>query len=284
MADPLHCLKISNRKRPAFRLLKFASILSGYIFIFTLTVKAGNFSFTNSLALAVQAEKRGDLPAALLLCATAETLASNNAANLCALSHTYCDLTYLTNSVAIQKILLKQALACALQAVKADPRNAVAHVSVAVCYAKSCALSDIKTELAYSRLFKIEAEKTIALDPKQDVAYYLLGRWNYGLANVGLLSRTFAKVVYGGLPEASNEEAIRNFKKACELAPNRILNYAGLAQAYAATGQKSLELETLRKCCALKAAAPEDLEAQEEAQKELETNMPRGRRFQPSTL
>jgi tetratricopeptide (TPR) repeat protein len=215
------------------------------------------------------AEKHGDIPAATEIYSEAESFAISNAANLCVLSWRFCDLMRLTNSESAKINLLKRALNCAQQAVNADPSNATAHASLAVCYAKNCAFADIKGELVYSRLFKLEAEKTIALDPKQDIAYYLLGRWNYGIANVGLVSRTFVKVVYGGLPKASNEDAITNFQKAIELAPERIIHHAGLAMAYEAIGDKKSEITELKKCRTLKPTDAEDKDAQREAEKKL---------------
>jgi Tfp pilus assembly protein PilF len=175
----------------------------------------------------------------------------------------------LTNSTAVQKDWVARALACSQKAVEDDPQNAVAHASLAVCYAKSCAFADVKTELADSHLFKLEAEKAIALDPKQDVAYYLLGRWNYGIASAGFFARSYVKIIYGGLPWASFQDAVANFKKAVELAPNRILNHAGLAMAYEATGNTKLEIAELEKCCALKPLGPEDLDARRDAQNKL---------------
>jgi tetratricopeptide (TPR) repeat protein len=232
-------------------------------------VLADNPSFTNSLAQANLAEKQGDLQGALKIYDTLQTMETTNAPNMCVLARCYCDLTYMTNSTAAQKDLVAQALACAQQAVEDDPSNSTAHASVAVCYAKSCSYADIKTELDYSRLFKQEAEAAIALDPKQDVAYYLLGRWNYALASVGFLSRAYVKVVYGGLPQASYADAVSNFQKACELAPGRILNHAGLAMAFDALGEKKLEIAELQKCCALKPLRPEDVDAQKDAEKKL---------------
>jgi tetratricopeptide (TPR) repeat protein len=241
----------------------------GCLLFFAGNMLAEDYSFSNSLAQAAVAEKRGDLPTAIKLFAEAEQHESTNAASLCVLARRYCDLTYATNSTAAHKELVGRALACALQAVKVDSNNATAHACVAVCYAKSCADADIKTRLAYSRLFKLEAEKTIALDPTQDVAYYLLGRWHYGVANMGLVSWAFVKVVYGGMPKASNAEAIANFKKAIALAPNRIMHHAGLAMVYDATGETKLEIAELQKCRVLKPTGPEDEDAQRDAEKKL---------------
>jgi len=252
------------------------AILKNVKYFFTLflllssrTLWAADLSFTNALAQADVAEKRGDISDALKLYNDAQQAGANNAVDLCVLARRYCDLTYLTNSTAAQKDWVADALACSQQAVNADPQNAVAHASLAVCYAKSCLFADVKTELADSRLFKLEAEKAIALDPKQDVAYYLLGRWNYGIASAGFFSRAYVKVVYGGLPKASYQDAVINFKKAVELAPDRILNHAGLALAYEATGEKKLEIAELEKCCALKPLGPEDIEARRDAQNKL---------------
>jgi tetratricopeptide (TPR) repeat protein len=230
---------------------------------------AEDYAFSNSLAQAALAEQRADIPAALKLLEQAEHLESNNVMHLCVLARRYCDLTWLSNSIMVQKELVARALACSLQAVKADSNNATAHACVAVCYAKGCTFADLKTELTYSRLFKLEAERTLALDPRQDIAYYLLGRWNYEIANVGLLSRAFVKVVYGGLPKASNADAIANFQKAIQLAPDRILHHAGLAMAYEAAGDRQLAIVELKKCRAMKPAGLEDQEAQREAVKKL---------------
>lgn len=233
-------------------------------------VRSESISFSNYLAQATLEERHGDISAALKIYGDAEKTESKNAENLCALARRCCNLTYLTNDEATQKDLVRRALDCSLKAVRADSNNATAHASVAVCYARSCAFADIKTQLAYSKLFKTEAERAIALDPNQDIAYYLLGRWNYEIARVGLFSRAFVRVVYGGLPKASYTEAIANFKKAIELAPGRILYHDGLAMAYEATGQKKPELEELKRCGSLTPSGPEDADAQRNAEKKLE--------------
>jgi tetratricopeptide (TPR) repeat protein len=230
---------------------------------------AGDSSFTNALAQSAMAAQHDGMTAALPILVQAEKAESTNSPNLCALARRYCDLMYLTPSTTLQRELADRALECSLQAVRADSNNPTAHACLAVCYAKNCPFSDTKTKLTYSRLFKIEAEKTIALDPTQDIAYYLLGRWNYSIANIGLVSRAFVKVVYGGLPKASNEEAVEDFKKAIQLAPGRIIHHQGLAMAYEALGRGQLEVMELKKCRALKPAGLEDQDAQREAEKTL---------------
>lgn len=245
-------------------LVFFVALIAG-------NARAGDGGFTNSIKQAEIAAKRGDVARAAAIYDAARPLQTNNAAHMCVLAHRYCDLTFLTQSIAVQKWLMARALDCSRRAVVLAAGNATAHSSVAVCYAKNCALAgtDIKSELSYSRLFKQEAERAIALDPNQDVAWYLLGRWNYGIANVGFFSRAYVKVIYGGLPDASFKDAVANFQKACALAPNRVLYHAGLAMAYGALGEKKLRLAELKTCCALKPSNLEDLAAQQDAARQL---------------
>jgi tetratricopeptide (TPR) repeat protein len=261
--------KAMNQAGPCRHRLKKCCLLLICVAGFVLGARAEDVSFTNLLAQGELFMSSNDVPAAMKFYDQAGLLAAGNAVDLCGLSRRYCDLMYLTSSTAVQKELAARALACALLAVKAVPTNATAHATLAVCYAKNCGFADLKTELEYSRRFKLEAEQTLALDPKQDIAYYLLGRWNYGVANVGLLSWAYVKVVYGGLPQASNEEAIADFKKAIALAPDRIIHHAGLAMVYAATGERKLELVELEKCRALKPSDREDADAQSEAEMRL---------------
>lgn len=226
-------------------------------------------SFTNLLEQAAQAGRSGNLASALKLYDSAENKEVTNSANLCTLAHRYCDLMFLTNSVTVKKDLAARALTCSQQAVRADPNNATAHACLAVCYGKLSEFADIKSKLNYSKLLKLEAERAIALDPNQDIGYYLLGRWNYGVANIGFFSRTFVRLVYGEIPAATNDKAITEFKKAIHIAPNRIIHHAGLAMVYGTIGERTLQITELRKCCHLKPTGLEDEEAQHDAIKEL---------------
>ncbi|MGH8022692.1 MAG: hypothetical protein ACRED1_03865, partial [Limisphaerales bacterium] len=108
--------------------------------------------FTNSLIRAERAANHGNVARAAAIYNSIFPMETNNASNLCVLARRYCDLTCLASSISDQKDLVGRALHCARLAEALDPTNATAHASVAVCYAKSCAWVDVKTELAYSRL------------------------------------------------------------------------------------------------------------------------------------
>jgi len=245
----------------------YALVLPALLWLWPFAIRADDF--TNDLNQAAAAMKTGNTRHALDIYQKAHTAAAGNATELCILSRRYSDLMHQTQFIAAQKDLLARALACAQDAVKAEPKNAIAHTSLAVCYAKECQFADTKTSLIDSRLFKSEAEVAIHFDPKQDVAWYLLGRWNYALANVGFLSRTYVHVVYGRLPAASNADAIANYKSAIAIAPQHILYHESLAEAYKTIGDKKSALAEWQKCLALFPLDPDDLQAKQQAAKAL---------------
>jgi tetratricopeptide (TPR) repeat protein len=249
-----------NRKTGAF-------ILTGLLCLLALAASADDF--TNFLNQADAAVKSGNTRYALDIYQKAHAAAAGNGPELCVLCRRYSDLMHQTQFIAAQKDLLARALTCAQDAVRAEPKNPTAHVSLAVCYAKECLFADTKTSLIDSRIFKSEAEVAIHFDPKQDVAWYLLGRWNYAIANVGFFSRTYVHVVYGRLPAASNADAIAAYKTAIALAPQHILYHESLAEAYKTIGDKKSALAEWQKCLALPPLSPDDLQAKQQAAKAL---------------
>ena len=220
------------------------------------------YSFTNCLRQADAAVRRGDLPGALQIYAQTQKAEATNAPHLCALTKCYCDLMHACTNGAPPPELAQGALTAALQAIQADPLSVTGHLCVAICYAKNFPFVDVRTKVAYSRGIKLAAEKALALDPRQDIAYYLLGRWHTGVANLGFFARELVKVVYGGLPRASNADAIACFQKAIALAPNRIIHHAGLFRAYAAAGDPARARQELETCRRLKPLDQDDVDAQ----------------------
>jgi Tfp pilus assembly protein PilF len=65
--------------------------------------------------------------------------------------------------------------------------------------------------------------------------------------------------------------AIQNFKKAIELAPNRIIHHLQLAHVYKITGQKKPMLDELKACATFAPYDMDDTDAQQIAAKVLET-------------
>jgi hypothetical protein len=72
-----------------------------------------------------------------------------------------------------------------------------------------------KAKIEMSREVKAEAERALALNPKDDRAMHVLGRWNREIARLNVFEKTAAKVAFGGVPEgASMNDAVTWLEKA----------------------------------------------------------------------
>lgn len=259
----------ADRKFPAARITRCAGLLIFCLWLSAATGHASALSFTNLIAQGELAEKNTNVAAALKFYIAADHITSTNCADLCLLARRYCDLMYLASSPETQKTLAERALDCSLRAVKADAKNATAHLCVAVTYAKNFPYANNETMVNWSKAIKSECEIALALDPKQDIGYYLLGRWHMGVANMNFILKGLVKLIYGGLPKASNAEAIKFFKQAIELKPGRIIHHFELAKAYELTGEKKLAQAELETCGTLKPVDRDDEDAKRDAARRL---------------
>jgi tetratricopeptide (TPR) repeat protein len=187
----------------------------------------------------------------------ADQLDPHNPGIILRLSKLYSDLVENTKGAAAEQ-MARRALQYAEQAVKLDPQNAKAHLSVAVCYGKLTNFVANRQKLDYSKIVREEVGKSLALDPADSYGWHVLGRWHVGVANVGPVLRAVAKVAYGGLPPASNEEAAKSFEKAIELAPERIIHHAELARVYRMMGRHELAQKEWRTILTHPGSTPED--------------------------
>ena len=89
---------------------------------------------------------------------------------------------------------VRTALAYAERAVKLAPGNCDPHLSVAICLGKLTPLVGNKEGIEASHKIKAEAETAAKLNPKNDFAWHLLGRWNQELAQIGGMTRALASL------------------------------------------------------------------------------------------
>jgi len=228
-----------------------------------------------ALVLQGDAEDRQHHPGtALAALQQAEAIEPRNAGVLVRISKQYSDLGSATKSPETARPLLQKALDYSLRAVELDPKSAKAHLSLAICYGKLTGHVSNKTKLEYSRFIRAETQKSLELDPTDDFAWHVMGRWHFGVANIGTVQRALAKVIYGDLPDATNEEAARCLKKATELAPQRIIHHAELAKVYTAMGKSDLAAQSWQNVVGLKAVDSEDANYQREAKLALARQRP----------
>lgn len=186
---------------------------------------------------ALAAEARLDSQRALELFLQVQPERPQDAVVAQKIAQQYSDLIVDLTDVEEKKRYARLALEWSERAVQLDPRNAVAVLSLAVSHGKLATYSDTRTKVKYSRLVKEEAERALALDPNYAWAHHVLGRWHREVANLGATARFFVKLFYGGLPNASAQEAVVHLERAVALEPNDLNHVLELAFAYAAAGQ-----------------------------------------------
>ncbi|MEN3942085.1 hypothetical protein WJU23_12380 [Prosthecobacter sp. SYSU 5D2] len=145
----------------------------------------------------------------------------------------------------------KMALSYAEKAVKAAPATSDPHLSIAIVYGKMTPLLGNKEKIEVSRKIKEAAEKAVKLNPRDDYAWHLLGRWHQALAGMGSLTRGIARLVYGELPAASNEEAVKCFEKALSLNPRRLIHHIELGRTFAQMGRTEEARQAINKGLAM---------------------------------
>jgi predicted Zn-dependent protease len=157
----------------------------------------------------------------------------------------------------------------ALQAKKLAPNDPQTRITVAIAAGRLAYYSEPRRRLELSSVVKSESAESVRLDPRFALGWHVLGRWNYEIANLNSVLRVVAEAVYGKLPPATNEEAIRHMATAVELEPGNSLFHAELGRAYLAAGRKDEAKRELQKSLTLPRRSRDDAGAQDRAKQAL---------------
>ncbi len=162
------------------------------------------------------------------------------------------------------------ALDYSTRAAAAGPKDAEPQLDIAITLGKMLPFLPVKEQASATPRIKESVDKALALDPKNDTAWHILGRWNRVLADVNRVKRAVAGMLYGRLPKGSYEEAERDMKKAMELNPNRLMHYVELGRIYAQIGRKEDARFYINKGLAMPDVEKDDPETKQRGRETLE--------------
>ena len=143
-----------------------------------------------------------------------------------------------TNSSAAdeQRKIYSDSMSYARRAIKADPNGTWGHLFLAAAWGKYVLTHVLtqgkKEQVKASKQIRVEIDKAIELDPKNDLAYHALGRWHRQMAEIGGVQRFFGRLIYGSIPKGTYNESEKYLKKAIELNPNYTIHYLELGRTY----------------------------------------------------
>lgn len=139
-----------------------------------------------------------------------------------------------------------KAVEFARKAVQLDENNASAHTWLAAALAVKADKIGSKAKLERAAEIKSELDKALALNPNDDIAWSMLGSYNFEASKIGWFSRFMGGTFVGKMPKGSREEAEKDFKKAISLNPRVIRHYHELALLYLEEDRKQEALNLLR--------------------------------------
>ena len=124
--------------------------------------------------------------------------------------------------------------------------------NVDAIYAKGFALLKvIATEQENKKIAALEKEvyvfaaKALAINPNHGRANFLMGKWNFDLVTTAWTKKTALNVLYGGIPDASIENALMYMEKCRAAEPYFMQNFLELAKAYKFNNNPSKAIEIL---------------------------------------
>ena len=192
----------------------------------------------------------------------------NNADVLWILSRARIDRANLQYTGEKQEAEYQKAIEEARTAVEAEPKNDEAHLALAIASGRVALNADTRTKVKLSRGVKEHVDQAIALNPKNDLAYHVRGRWNYEVAELGWLTKQVVKAAYGGLPDATYESAAADLEQAIEI-KDRVVHRLELGKAYLKLDQEAQAKAQFERALKLPSEYPADEKFKEEAREQL---------------
>ena len=155
------------------------------------------------------------------------------------------------------------------RAAAAGPKNCDAQLAPAITLGKMLPYMPTKEQVSASPKIKESADKALAIDPKDDTAWHILGRWNRVLSEISSGKRFLASLIYGQLPQGSIDEAEKDMKKAIALNPNRLMHYIELGRIYAQMGKSQEARDFINKGLAMRNTEKDDPETKDRGREAL---------------
>ena len=155
------------------------------------------------------------------------------------------------------------------RAAACGPKDCDAQLAPAITLGKMLPFMPVKEQVSASPKIKESVDKALAIDPRNDNAWHILGRWNRVLAEISSAKRFLAGIIYGQLPKGSIDEAEQDMKKAIAINPHRLMHYIELGRIYAQMGRKDEAREFINKGLAMPDTEKDDPETKQRGRETL---------------
>jgi tetratricopeptide (TPR) repeat protein len=149
------------------------------------------------------------------------------------------------------------------------PNDSDAQLSVAITLGKMLPLESSKEQVENSRKIKVAVDKALKLDPQNDLAWFVLGRWHQGYAELSAIRRKLGELLYGKLPDSTDADAAACFEKAIAANPARLIHYIELGRTYARMGRTAEARRLIEKGLSMPNVGKDDPDVKERGRETL---------------
>lgn len=211
------------------------------------------------------AERRFDRHKALAKYMEALALEPTNDDILWRISRCYIDIgEHLPTATDAEKEFQLQtyekALEFANRAIAANPRSSMAYTRRAIANSRIALFRGAWESIDLVKQTRKDLETALELDPRNDTAYYVMGRTHAKVSEKPKILRWPM-----GLSWASLEEAVKNYEMAIQLRPDVMMYRLDCARAYYELGQYDKAREHLKAIESLPALDEDDEQLRKEA-------------------
>ena len=106
---------------------------------------------------------------------------------------------------------------------------------------------DNKTKILLAKQAQDDVVTALSLDPSNDLAHHLMGRWHYEMAQLNFVVRGLVRVLYGtALIPGSVPEALASYTRAAELNPGRLVHQVEMGRMCERLGMHEDALKHLK--------------------------------------
>ncbi|MBW2614859.1 MAG: hypothetical protein JRD02_01625 [Deltaproteobacteria bacterium] len=186
------------------------------------------------------------------------------------LARAYIDLGEKLTDKEQRKAYYLKAHELAKRAVEIDPKAAKGHLYLSISLGRVALDAGGKEKVRLSKEIKREVDKTLAIDPNDDIAWHVLALWNRNISTLSWIEKQFANIFLGGVPkEASVEKAVECLKKAIQLNNGHINHHLELGITYEVLDKKELAIKKYEKVLELPISDADDEDYKAKAEESL---------------
>ena len=139
----------------------------------------------------------------------------------------------------------------ARRAIVADSLRSEGHTWLAAALGNLAMVVSTEKKVQLVREIEQELQTAVHLNPRDDVAYSILGSFYRALGNVSWIERALANIFLGGIPSGGYEESEQAIRRAIEIAPNVLRHQFELALLYLDWGKEEEAKAALERAATL---------------------------------